>query len=62
MQTKFYWISFLVHGVGQRSDFPSEHALSAEREECHTNSRTKEKERIHQGPGGSKKYSSHSFP
>lgn len=30
MQTKFYWISFLVLGFGQRSDFPSECALSAE--------------------------------
>lgn len=40
MQTKFYWISFLVQGFGQRSRlFPS-----AEREECHTNSRTEEEE------------------
>lgn len=44
MQTEFYWISFLVRGFGQRSDFPSECAPSAEREKCHTNSRAEEKE------------------
>lgn len=66
MRTKFYWISFLVHGFGQRSDFPSEPVRPAEREERHRkeakNKNNCRSESVPQGAGVSETYSSHSFP
>lgn len=51
MQTKFYWISFLVLGFGQRSDFPSECALSAEGggEECRAQTAEPRRKRAREG-------------
>ena len=52
MQTKFYWISFLVLGFGQRSDFPSECALSAGtgwKRECRTKTAELRRKRAREG-------------
>lgn len=65
MQTKFYWISFLVHGFGRHSWlFPSEHGPACWKGRVshrQQNQVGREPESAHQGPSVSDKYSSHSF-
>lgn len=65
MQTKFYWISFLVHGFGRRSWlFPSEHGpvcWKGRVSHRQQNQVGREPESAHRGPSVSDKYSSHSF-